>query len=112
MRMAASFAGLLLSFAIAGAQAPGPGAKPTAAPPPGATQPAAETLEFAIMRNGEQIGTHKIELRRTGKNTSVNVAINIEVKILFVTAYRFQHLATERWVNGRLFALNCETDDN
>jgi hypothetical protein len=64
------------------------------------------------MRNGEQIGTHKIELRRTGKETSVNVATNVEVKILFVTAYRFQYTGTERWVNGRLVALSTETDDN
>jgi hypothetical protein len=106
MRMAAPLAGLLLSCAIAGAQ-PSAGAQP-----PAAAQPATETLEFAIMRNGEQIGTHRIELRRTGKETSVSVETNVEVKILFVTAYRFQHTATERWVNGRLVALDSATDDN
>ncbi len=94
MRMAAIIAGLLLSCAFAGAQPPAPGAKPPAAPPPlAAARPAIETLEFAIMRKGEQIGTHRIEL-------------------LFVTAYRFQYTGTERWVNGRLVALSAETDDN
>jgi Domain of unknown function (DUF6134) len=120
MRMAALIAGLLLSCAVAGAQPPAPGAqppapgaRPPAAPPPlAAAQPAIETLEFAIMRKGEQIGTHRIELRRTGKETSVSVETNVEVKVLFVTAYRFQYTATERWVNGRLVALSAETDDN
>jgi hypothetical protein len=102
--MAALVAGLLLSCAIAGAQ-PSAAAQPTA-------QPATETLQYAIIRNGEQIGTHKVELRRTGKETAVNVATNVEVKVLFITAYRFQYTATERWVNGRLVALNAETDDN
>ena len=106
MRMAAPIAGLLLSCALAGAQ-PSAGAQP-----PAAAQPATETLQYAIMRNGEQIGTHKVELRRTGKETAVNVATNVEVKVLFITAYRFQYTGTERWVNGRLVALNSETDDN
>src|SRR5437870_7214807 len=80
MRMAALIAGLLLSCAFAGAQPPAPGAKPPAAPPPlAAAQPATEILEFAIMRKGEQIGTHRIELRRTGKETSVSVETNVEV---------------------------------
>jgi hypothetical protein len=106
MRMAAPTAGLLLSCALAGAQ-PSAGAQP-----PASAQPAAETLQYAIMRKGEQIGTHKVELRRTGKETSVNVETNVEVKVLFVTAYRFQHTATERWMNGHLVALDSETDDN
>ena len=106
MRMAAPIAGLLLSCALAGVQ-PSAGAQP-----PATAQPAAETLQYAIMRKGEQIGTHKIELRRTGKETAVNVETNVEVKVLFVTAYRFQHTATERWVNGHLVALDSETDDN
>jgi hypothetical protein len=134
--MAAPIAGLLLSCAVAAAQptAPGgapppalgtkppapagappsaPGAKPPAAPAPvAAAQPATETLQYAIMRKGEQIGTHTVELKRAGKETSVNLETNVEVKVLFVTAYRFQHSATERWVNGHLVELNSETDDN
>jgi hypothetical protein len=106
MRMAAPITGLLLSCALAAAQ-PSAGAQP-----PAAAQPATETLEYAIMRNGEQIGTHRVELRRTGKETSVNLETNVEVKVLFITAYKFQHTATERWLNGRLVALNSATDDN
>ena len=105
MRMAAPTAALLLSCALVGAQ-PSAGAQPPAA------APSTETLQYAIMRKGEQIGTHRVEFRRAGKETSVNLATNVEVKVLFVTAYRFQHTATERWVNGRLVALDAETDDN
>src|ERR1700730_11130574 len=94
MRMAAPITGLLLSCALAAAQ-PSAGAQP-----PASAQPATETLEYAIMRNGEQIGTHRVERRRT-----------VEVKILLITAYKFQHTAPERWLNGRLAALNSATDD-
>src|SRR5260370_2100278 len=72
----------------------------------------AETLRFAIMRNGEQIGTHAIEISRTGLETNVRITTDLSVKVLFVTAYRLQHNATERWVNGQLEAFDSTTDNN
>ncbi len=72
----------------------------------------AETLRFAIMRNGEQIGTHAIEISRTGPETNVRITTDLSVKVLFVTAYRLQHSATERWVNGQLVSFDSTTDNN
>ena len=71
-----------------------------------------ETMRFAIMRNGEQIGTHAIEISRKGPETNVHVATELAVKVLFVTAYRLQHSATERWMNDQLVALDSTTDNN
>jgi Family of unknown function (DUF6134) len=82
------------------------GAATVAAPTP------AETLRFAIMRNGEQIGTHAIEISRTGPETNVRITTDLSVKVLFITAYRLQHNATERWVNGQLVAFDSTTDNN
>jgi len=76
-----------------------------------AAQPS-ETMRFAIMRNGEQIGTHAIEINRKGPETDVRVTTDLAVKVLFVTAYRLQHSATERWMNGQLVALDSTTDNN
>src|SRR5260370_7519349 len=64
------------------------------------------------MRNGEQIGTHAIEISRTGLETNVRITTELSVKVLFVTAYRLQHNATERWVNGQLVAFDSTTDNN
>ena len=71
-----------------------------------------ETMRFAIMRNGEQIGTHAIEISRTGAETNVRITTDLAVKVLFVTAYRLQYSATERWVNGQLAAFSSTTDNN
>jgi len=71
-----------------------------------------ETMRFAIMRNGEQIGTHAIEISRAGAETNVRITTDLVVKVLFVTAYRLQHSATERWVNGQLVAFDSTTDNN
>jgi hypothetical protein len=75
-------------------------------------QPGTESIRFEIMRNGHKIGTHDIEISRSGPETTVNIVTDITVKVLFVTAYRFQHTATERWQNGRLVALDSTTDNN
>ena len=77
-----------------------------------ATQVSAETIKFAIVRNGEQIGTHTMEINRAGPETSVKILTDLNVKVLFITAYRLQHKATERWVGGRLVALSSNTDNN
>jgi hypothetical protein len=77
-----------------------------------AVHAASETIRFAIMRNGEQIGTHSIEINRGPKETVVNLATDLAVKVLFVTAYRLQFTASERWAGGKLVALTSEGDDN
>ena len=77
-----------------------------------ATQASAETIRFAIVRNGEQIGTHTVEINRAGPETSVKIATALNVKVLFVTAYHLEHKATEKWVDGRLVAMSSSTDNN
>ena len=74
--------------------------------------PMAETLRFAVMREGQQIGTNTIELRRNGSETTVQMMTQVQVKIAFVTVYRFEQTETERWVGGKLMALSALTNDN
>jgi hypothetical protein len=71
-----------------------------------------ETLRFAITRNGDQIGTHTVEINRGAKEISVTLSTELAVKVMFITAYRLQFTTTEKWVGGKLIALNSEGDDN
>ena len=75
-------------------------------------EPMAETLRFEVMREGQQIGTNTIELRRNGSETTVQMMTQVQVKIAFVTVYRFDQTETERWVGGKLMALSAVTNDN
>ena len=75
-------------------------------------EPAAGTMKFAIMRDGDQIGTSTFRVHRNGHETTVDIATKVEVTIAFITMYRFEQTETERWVDGRLVALNSVTDDN
>ena len=48
-----------------------------------------------------------MEINRAGPETSVKILTDLNVKVLFITAYRLQHKATERWVEGRLVAVRA-----
>ena len=70
------------------------------------------TMHFAVTRDGQQIGSNTIQLRHNGAETTVQMVTHVQVKIAFVTVYRFEQTETERWVEGQLMALNAVTDDN
>jgi hypothetical protein len=70
------------------------------------------TMNFAVTRDGQQIGNNTIQLRHNGAETTVQMVTHVQVKIAFVTVYRFEQTETERWVDGQLMALNAVTDDN
>ena len=70
------------------------------------------TLNFAVTRNGELIGNTTVRLHRNGDQTIAEVATQVQVKIAFVTVYRYEQRQTERWIAGRLAALNSVTNDN
>jgi hypothetical protein len=70
------------------------------------------TLNFAVTRNGEQIGSTTVKWQRNGDRTIVETATAVQVKIAFITVYRYEQQITERWTGGRLDALNAVTNDN
>jgi len=70
------------------------------------------TMNFAVTRDGQQIGSNTIQLRHNGAETTVQMVTHVQVKIAFITVYRFEQTETERWVDGQLMALNAVTDDN
>ena len=72
----------------------------------------APAASFAILRNGEQIGTSTVRVQRQGDETTVETATEIRVTIAYVTVYRFAKRQTERWIGGGFAGLSAVTDDN
>ncbi len=70
------------------------------------------TMNFAVTRNGEQIGSTSVKLQREGDRTIAETATRIQVNIAFITVYRYEQRLTEHWVGGKLAALRAVTDDN
>src|SRR4051812_27750671 len=73
---------------------------------------AVTTLNFAVTRNGEQIGSTSVKLRQRGDQTTAETATNVQVKIAFITVYRYEQHLAERWIGAKLTALSAVTDDN
>lgn len=77
-----------------------------------ATEPTTTDLQFAVLRNGDQIGWAKMQILRDGSTTVAKTKTHIRVKLGFVTLYHYDQTQTERWVDGHFVSLASETDDN
>jgi hypothetical protein len=77
-----------------------------------ASIPAMQALDFAIQRGQSEIGRHVIDFRRDGTDLHVEIAIDIEVRLFFLTAFRYAHRSHETWRDGRLVAIDTRTDDD
>ncbi|MDX1541941.1 MAG: DUF6134 family protein [Geminicoccaceae bacterium] len=69
-------------------------------------------IRFQARRDGSPIGTHRLDFREEGDRLIVDIEIAFEVKILFLTVYRYHHTNRETWRNGRLAAIETRTDDD
>lgn len=67
---------------------------------------------YDIMREGSKIGTDMFDITRDGDTTSVKVKTHIQVKIAFITAYRYDHSEDGTWKGKQLVTFNSTTDDN
>src|SRR5688572_9060618 len=73
---------------------------------------APQSLTFTASRNGETLGTHTVRIAREGGRLTVVNNIELALKAMGVTIYRYNHHSTELWQGTQLQSLNARTDDN
>src|SRR5512147_1050198 len=83
-----------------------------AAVPVPAGFPESGVTSYDVWREGSKVGTYSVDFRHDGDKVTVHTRIRIAVSVLFVTLYRFDHDATEDWVDGKLMRYASTTDDN
>lgn len=76
------------------------------------TPAAKQTLNFTVFRDDSPIGYHNFEFHPKGEQLEVEIDVELEVKLMFVTAFKFRHVASEVWENGRLLRMESETNDD
>ena len=69
-------------------------------------------LVFNISRSGQQIGQHVMDITTDGKVVTVDMKTTIDVKVMFVTAYKLDYSAREVWTDGNFTSFQSTTDDN
>ena len=79
-----------------------------------AQEPPAGTMVYKINHSEHgDIGTHEVTFSRSGdQDLMVDVEIGMKVKILFITAFRFESSRSELWRDGQLVSYRAETDDD
>jgi hypothetical protein len=68
--------------------------------------------DFVVRRNGAVIGHHRLRFREEGSRLVVEIDIELEVKLAFLTLYRYRHTNREVWEGDRLLGFASRTDDN
>ena len=74
--------------------------------------PPGDVLAFRLIRHGSEIGRHILTFERRGDALTVRVAVNVVVTVLSIPIVRYSHRVVESWQDGRLVALDGQTDKN
>lgn len=67
---------------------------------------------FRILRSGKDIGRHTISLEREGDTVRAAVDVEIAVRVLGITAYRYTMKNRETWRGGRLVSIASDVNDD
>ena len=67
---------------------------------------------FRVFLDDREIGYHRFTLRNHGNERELHSEARFNVELLFITAYRYSHEATERWRGDCLAELRAYTNDN
>lgn len=68
----------------------------------------AKTWDFDVYLDKQKIGTHRFDY----ENGTLNSLADFNVKLLWMSAYRYQHQATEQWQGECLSKLSAQTREN
>lgn len=68
--------------------------------------------EYVVKRNGDPIGTLKIDFLRDGNRLIATSDYSIKVKLLAIVLYRYDKRMVETYADGRLVAYETDIDDN
>jgi len=67
-------------------------------------------VKFDVIRKNKVIGSQEITFVNNNDVLLVETKIDIEVKVLFVSAYTFTHQSTETWINGNFTKIVAHSD--
>ena len=68
--------------------------------------------KFRVLLDDREIGQHDFTLRSAGDVRELRSEARFDVRILFISAYRYRHEATERWSGNCLQSLVAQTATN
>ena len=73
---------------------------------------ATDSWNFRVLLDGDPIGVHRFTLEDDGPRRALRSEAQFDVRLLFISAYRYQHEALEQWDGDCLASLSAQTDTN
>ena len=74
---------------------------------------APRTLDFDVYLDDAKIGWHRFDISNSESGArEVHSEARFDVKFLFITAFRYRHENSERWVDGCLAEMDADTNSN
>jgi hypothetical protein len=73
---------------------------------------AEESWDFRVTLDGRDIGSHSYRLEQSGDGARLRSEARFDVRLLFFSAYRYEHEAVEHWQGGCLRSLESKTVTN
>ncbi len=71
------------------------------------------TFDFDVYLDDSKIGWHRFDISRTeAGEREVKSEARFDVKFLFITAFRYRHENSERWVGDCLAEMDADTNSN
>ena len=68
--------------------------------------------EFEVSLDDRKIGYHRFVLSEDGDRQVLETEAAFDVKLLFITAFRYRHSNVEIWDDGCLASIDARTDSN
>jgi hypothetical protein len=98
----------VVSAGLVGAVSPAPPALAAAR----ATSARPSDVRFTVVRGRSKIGVHTVEFRDQPGGLAVRTVIDLTVKVVFLTAFRYQHECEDVWESGHLVSLRSRTNED
>lgn len=83
--------------------------------PPPATDPFrlyGDEIAFDVERDGNVVGQYTITFTRTDQGVRADARVDIDVGLLFVSAYKLRYQAHELWSEGELQSIDASTNED
>jgi hypothetical protein len=68
--------------------------------------------DFDVYLDDKKVGKHLFSVSEAGGMKQVKSEARFKVRILFITAYRYQHSAAESWADNCLVQIDASTNSN
>ena len=73
---------------------------------------ASKTLSFDVYLDDKKIGKHQVSISDGDNEKFVEVKANMQLSLLFITLFSYEHEAQERWQQGCIAKLDTRTLDD